>query len=64
MVQGLATLKQFCHLLYEDVIFKLPTKMIHNICTLAEDEDLCNLLLIKCALATIVLPIYTTRLGI
>ena len=49
---------------YEDVIFKLPTKMIHNVCTLAEDEDLHSLLLIKHALATIVLPIYATRLGI
>ena len=38
--------------------------MIHNVCTLAEDEDLCNLLLIKHVLATIVLPIYATRIGI
>ena len=38
--------------------------MIHNVCTLAEDEDLRNLLLVKRALATIVLPIYATRLGI
>ena len=46
------------------MILKLLTETIHGICSLLKDKDLCNLLLIKCALASIAAPIYTAHLGI
>ena len=46
------------------MIFKLPVKIIHNICTLVDDEDLRNLLLVKCALTSIASDVYAKRLGI
>lgn len=49
---------------YQDAIFKLPVETIHNICTLVDDEDLRNLLLVKRAIASIASDLYPKRLGI